>query len=184
MHLSFKINRRLRFPLCVLGISIFLFILGLQLLATSTSVQAAEPLDCSSCHQPTLEYHDQLGSGNNACWACHSPTDMYSLRLADGTQLSLTESSRLCGQCHETRYSSWQEGTHGFPGTVATGKCTNCHDPHKPQMAFTGVDSVTRAHPANAPPPSSLPSDPLMVAVIFLLFLIFLFFIVIREDAE
>lgn len=163
------------------GIAIGFFILGFQLLVVGpTPVQAAEPLECLNCHQIALEYHDQLGLGNNACWSCHSPADMYSLKLADDTLLPLTELSQLCGQCHEERYKAWLEGTHGFPGTVAIGTCADCHDPHAPQMAFIGI---TEPHPEATPSAPELPTDELMIAIVILVFLVLLLIAVIREKA-
>ena len=107
--------------------------------------------DCLSCHIRTLELHDKLGSGNQACWACHDSGDMGKLHLADGSQLALSESTRLCAQCHQGRYDSWSEGTHGIPGTVAAVECTACHDPHQPQIALL---DITKPHPPAQPPPA------------------------------
>ncbi len=97
-----------------------------------------EPLDCLLCHKQTLSYHDKLGEGNAACWTCHVSADpnMSTLHLSDGTPISLQDSPQLCGQCHQSRYSAWLEGTHGIPGTVAVIKCTACHNPHQPQVVI------------------------------------------------
>ncbi len=107
--------------------------------------------NCLRCHPRKLEFHDKLGSGNRACWVCHDATDMETLHLADGTPLSLTDSAQLCGQCHQERYQAWQEGTHGLPGTIASERCSSCHDPHGPQIALL---DITMPHPAPQPDPS------------------------------
>lgn len=107
--------------------------------------------DCLSCHSRTLELHDKLGPGNQACWACHDSGDMGKLHLADGSQLSLSDSTRLCAQCHQERYDAWSEGTHGISGTVAAVECTACHDPHQPQIALL---DITKPHPPAQPAPS------------------------------
>lgn len=170
-------------------ILIFLFMVGffvtagIYFLTQATEVKAAdsEPgpiLDCLSCHEQTLEYHDALGAENSACWTCHDPADMSKLRLSSGTQLPLWESNELCGQCHQVRYDTWQKGTHGFSGTVAAGKCVNCHDPHQPQISLLGITK-----PPHEPTPvtSGLPSDPVVIAIISMVFLIGLGVIVARR---
>ena len=93
---------------------------------------------------------------------------MSQLRLANGTQVTLAEANQLCGQCHQARYNAWQEGTHGFPGTTAEGKCTDCHDPHQPQMAFLGI---TKPHPEPTPPSPSPPFDLMMIVIISVVFM-------------
>lgn len=144
------------------------------LLSTSTSAFSADdesdqPLNCISCHDKTLSYHDKFGSGTEACWTCHDNIEMASLRLGNGYKLPLSESSQLCGQCHQKRYNAWKEGTHGVPGTVATVKCTECHDPHQPQIALLGI---TKPHPASSLTISHPPYNLVMVAIItFVLFL-------------
>ncbi len=152
----------------VLGILITSFLLA-ALATTARAEEESKQLDCISCHQETLEFHDKLGSGNKACWACHDSADMISLRFADGTRLPISDSSQLCGQCHQKRYNAWKEGTHGVPGTVATVKCTDCHDPHQPQMAFLGI---TKPHPASVPSAPPPPFDLLMIVGISLVFMI------------
>ncbi len=153
-------------------IVIAIVVAGFLVLPQTPTLKAAPepnpPQDCISCHPKALEFHDKLGSGNKACWVCHDSTDMKMLRLADGTPLSLPDSAQLCGQCHQKRYESWIEGTHGVPSWTEGGpaisgaentKCTGCHDPHQPQIALLGI---TKAHPPAQPPPAP-PSTELLV---------------------
>ena len=118
-----------------------------------TPTSNSEQLDCLSCHQQALTYHDKLGEGNLACYTCHVSTDptMQTLQLANGTGTTtdLTQSSQVCGQCHQKRYTAWQEGTHGIPGTVAATPCAGCHNPHQPQIALLDITK---------PPPPPLAS--------------------------
>ncbi len=123
--------------------------------------------DCLSCHQKTLKPHDKLGSGNKACGVCHDTTDMKMLRLADRTQVSLSQSPQLCGQCHQGRYQAWKDGTHGIPGSVATVKCTDCHDPHQPRIVLS---NITKPHPPAQPdPPSPSVGLQIMLGIVLVL---------------
>lgn len=120
------------------------------------------PLQCLSCHNQTLTYHDKLGPGNQACYACHVSTDwlMDSLQLASGQVISINDSSQLCGQCHQERYAAWNEGTHGIPGTVAAVPCVTCHNPHQPQVEFQSITKPPMP-PVHTPPP--LPKDVVII---------------------
>ncbi len=137
------------------GIVIVIVVAGLLMVPQTLTINATDepnpPLDCLSCHPRTLKLHDKLGLGNKACWVCHDSTDMNMLHLVDGTRLPLTDSPQLCGQCHQGRYDAWKEGTHGTPGVVATERCSDCHNPHQPQIALL---DITRPHPPPAPSPS------------------------------
>ena len=137
------------------GMVMVMVVAGLLIALQTVTINAADepdaPLDCLSCHPRTLKSHDKLGTGNNACWVCHDSTDMKAFHLADGTRLSLSDSSQLCAQCHPGRYNAWKEGTHGTPGAVATPECAYCHDPHQPRIALL---DITRPHPPPAPSPS------------------------------
>ena len=127
-------------------------------------------LDCLACHVRVLKGHDKLGSGSEACWACHLSTEMTTLHLAgEETGFPLSESTKLCAQCHQARYQAWTEGTHGVAGWKEGDpaffgsekvKCTNCHDPHQPQMPLLGI---TKPHPAPAPSPPEPPSELLKI---------------------
>ncbi len=134
------------------------FLMVPQIATVTAASESPPPLDCLSCHTKTLKRHDKLGPGNRACWVCHDSTDMKMLRLGDGSLLSLSESSQLCGRCHQERYDAWKQGTHGIPGTVAAVKCTSCHNQHQPQIALL---DITKPHP-EAQLSSSPPSDELL----------------------
>ena len=133
-------------------------------------------LNCLACHVRVLKGHDKLGTANAACWSCHSSTEMTSLHLAnDEAKLPLSSSTPLCAQCHQSRYKSWTEGTHGVPawkegepGIFGSEKvkCTNCHDPHQPQMPLV---NITIPHPVPAPEPPPPPLQLLAIVGISLL---------------
>lgn len=137
---------------------------SLQDASLLTPTFGGEQLDCLSCHKQALTYHDRLGEGNLACYACHVSTDptMRTLQLANGTGTTtdLAESSRVCGQCHQERYSAWQDGTHGIPGTVAATPCTGCHNPHKPQVALL---DITKPQPPPLDSEHRIPQNELLI---------------------
>ncbi len=114
------------------------------LMVLSTAMAKAQapgettPLDCLSCHTRLLKGHDVLGQGSQACWTCHDSVNIGKLRLADGSQLSLADSTQVCGQCHKGRYEAWQAGTHGMPAPIKA-RCVVCHNPHQPQIPVTSV---------------------------------------------
>ena len=101
---------------------------------------------------------------------------MTTFHLAGGdARLSMSESAKLCGQCHQARYQAWNEGTHGVPawkeGEPALFgselvKCANCHDPHQPQVPLL---NITIPPPAPTPPPPPAPLQLLAILGISLL---------------
>ncbi|MDO8687674.1 MAG: hypothetical protein Q7K41_03700, partial [Dehalococcoidales bacterium] len=148
--------RRIAGAIVVAG---FLAILFFAVLPTAPLIAAPEaqaPLECLNCHTRALQSHDKLGEGSAACWVCHDNTSMYILRLMDNTQVSMTNSPQVCGQCHPTEYKSWDGWTHGVlaamegqvPGLqAARPRCVYCHDPHRPQLTLPATTK---------PPPTSL----------------------------
>ncbi|MDP3879726.1 MAG: hypothetical protein Q8Q07_05405 [Dehalococcoidales bacterium] len=108
------------------------------------------PLECLSCHTRVLKSHDILGQGNQACRVCHDSATMGELSLLDGTNILLTESSKLCGQCHQQRYGAWEEGTHGVTPQRAEAalsggaklRCIDCHDPHQPRLELSDINTT------------------------------------------
>ena len=127
-------------------------------------------LDCLSCHVRALKGHDKLGTGSAACWACHLSTEMTTLHLSgQDTGFPLADSVKLCAQCHQKRYQDWVDGTHGVPawkeGEPAIFgsekvRCTNCHDPHQPQIPLL---NITKPHPAPTP---DAPAPPLQLLAV------------------
>ncbi len=165
----------------------YIWSLGGEVPPTTTPPPTQPPLDCMSCHfapEPIpgiprplpLKGHDKLGPGNEACRACHFNLSLITmiesttlLHLASGTQFPLSESPQLCAQCHEKRYDAWVDGTHGVPTwqeegsaipTTDKAKCTECHDPHQPQIVLL---DITKPHPPEAPSPLQPPAVPLIV---------------------
>jgi hypothetical protein len=91
-------------------------------------------------HEITLEVHDILGKGGEACLACHeSPTtDPGKLKTPDGSLVDVTgDVSRVCQKCHFEKYRDWQAGIHG----KRAPKCTSggCHDPHTPSWIYVAA---------------------------------------------
>lgn len=127
----------------VLVIVVAGFLALLPTAPVSAAPEEQAPLECLSCHTRALKGHDKLGEGSGACRVCHDPNNMYLLRLLDKTQVSVTNSPLVCGQCHSKKYQAWEEGTHGIlavmeggvpvPGAAKPG-CVYCHDPHRPQL--------------------------------------------------
>lgn len=133
--------------------------------------EEGQPLQCLSCHNQVLRGHDKLGQGSQACWSCHLSTEMKTLHLASGqVRFPLSESPRLCAQCHQKRYDAWTSGTHGvptwkpidpdMPGGEEKTICARCHNPHRPQVVLA---NITLQHPEPVPPPPKIPADILWV---------------------
>lgn len=97
-------------------------------------VMTREELDCQTCHDKTLSKHDVLGVDEFACLSCHGEIHSLELKLINDEALSMNDSVKLCAQCHNERYTSWEQGTHGKPEDPEA-QCVECHDPHNPVIA-------------------------------------------------
>ena len=96
---------------------------------------------------------------------CHNLDNMMSLRLASGETVPITESHRLCFQCHSTFYNLWDDGTHYANKTLPTDEnfkmvpslrsgweenwkkentCINCHNPHNPNELYQLPDKTLK----------------------------------------
>lgn len=117
-------------------------------------LRASPPLSddvfpCVDCHDASEEVdstrrvleddHDtlELAHGELWCLSCHSPAHRDQLQLADGTLVEMTESWKLCTQCHGKKLADWRAGVHGkrtghWAGTSEYRTCIECHDPHAP----------------------------------------------------
>ena len=88
-------------------------------------------------HQNIQPVHpEQTGA---VCSTCHSAEDVELLALKRGERATLTQSYRLCAQCHSPQVESWAGGAHGkrldgWQGRRVIMGCGDCHDPHKPAL--------------------------------------------------
>ena len=108
-------------------------------------------LDCTSCHEIELDKHDILGKKAGACISCHGDIHELKLQLVNGDTHDQDDPVPLCAQCHNERYTAWEEGTHGAhddPQAV----CTRCHNPHEPIInQITTLDPIPSRELANPP---------------------------------
>jgi hypothetical protein len=91
---------------------------------------------CSNCHGYISELfihntvklvtHDKFGD-KSCVVMCHSE-DKVSLRLFNNIPVPITESQRLCKQCHYGTYNDWTGGLH-----YSNQTCVDCHNPHNPK---------------------------------------------------
>jgi hypothetical protein len=88
------------------------------------------------------------------CTLCHSERAPRDLNLLDGTLISFSDSSKLCGQCHGIRLNEWEQGIHGKQqggwkySSTQTPKisCVSCHDPHAPKFPFMVPIAAPKQH--------------------------------------
>lgn len=107
---------------------------------------------CSQCHKQVDaaglksvdgdRKHDEIQLEHIAvpCLTCHTANDMDRLHTLQGKALSFDDVQVLCGQCHADKLADWRIGAHGKTiGGWAKARqrytCTECHDPHRPQVA-------------------------------------------------
>ena len=120
------------------------------LVRVSTPPLPSKVYPCMDCHEeqePNTERreledaHTKIKFAHDAehrwCFDCHDVKDRDKLRLTDGTLLEITESQRLCGQCHGRQFRESEEGIHGkrtgfWNGPKRHLQCIVCHDPHAP----------------------------------------------------
>lgn len=114
-----------------------------------------EELDCTSCHDRSLDKHDVLGEKSSACLSCHGDIHELKLELVNGKTYENDDPVPLCAQCHNERYTAWEDGTHGAhdnPQAV----CTECHDPHDP--IINGISTLD-------PIPNRTQAEPISVTI-------------------
>jgi hypothetical protein len=117
--------------------------------------------DCYACHEqnnpPKLSFDEDhnlivpemhsnivMAHGrhnrNNLCYNCHEEENLELLQTRDGRELTLADSTPLCGSCHGPTYRDWEAGAHGRTsgywdrqlGPFERKDCVACHDPHSP----------------------------------------------------
>ena len=137
-------------------------------------VMTSEELDCQTCHDRPLSKHDVLGEDEFACLSCHGEIHSLELRLINEDVLPMDDSVLLCAQCHNERYTSWEQGTHGKPEDPEA-QCVECHDPHDPVVA----NIPTLPPVPERRPPEGLPV-PFATALILLVVMLGLAVIILR----
>lgn len=126
----------------------------------------SDELDCSTCHDRPLFKHDVLGEKAFACLSCHGEIHGLGLKLVNGSVYALDESVALCAQCHNERYTAWEQGTHGKPDDH-DAPCTDCHDPHDP--IISEIPTVQALPPRIAAAGPSIPLTTAFIVVVELL---------------
>ena len=108
-----------------------------------------EVFPCVECHDASEQVNPtrrvleddheavELAHGDLWCLSCHSPAQRDQLQLADGTLVEMTESWKLCTQCHGKKLADWRAGVHGkrtgyWSGPKEYRTCIECHNPHAP----------------------------------------------------
>lgn len=122
-------------------------------------VDSKKGVDCLSCHgslddlftHKTINIETHNIFGDRSCDMCHS-SDKISLELVNGNRIPITQSSRLCKQCHSRIYEEWEKGDH-----IYNIECSICHDPHSPkyvnQTIIDVANDIRAAEMAKETPP-------------------------------
>ncbi len=129
--------------------------------AAETSGEAVG-IACATCHQgsdaaPSLADRARKERGPNAertmhtelalahgdleCTSCHTAESPELLHSANGAKFSITDSMRLCSQCHGLIRKAYDHGAHGGMrgywdlqrGPRERNTCIACHNPHSPK---------------------------------------------------
>lgn len=113
---------------------------------------SSDVFPCSDCHDPEPDadtsrieelFHEEIvmdhDNDNMWCYSCHSGPDRGELHLSSNEAVPLSESYRLCGQCHGSEYRNWEAGDHGkrtgsWSGVKEYRLCSSCHDAHSPRI--------------------------------------------------
>ncbi|MCK4951481.1 MAG: hypothetical protein KAS48_06660 [Gammaproteobacteria bacterium] len=107
--------------------------------------------------EPKFYIHGPYGASE--CEKCHSADSARQFRVGGGVKKESTTRSKsrkfgprlayplekLCITCHSEKSDSFAKSLHlSVHEPVATGKCTECHDPHKAarQYMLRGKDSI------------------------------------------
>jgi hypothetical protein len=131
-----------------------------------TFIMTSDQLDCNSCHDRVLDKHDVLGEKAYSCLSCHGEIHRLELKLVNGTYYPNDDSVALCAQCHNERFTSWRQGTHGMPEDP-DAPCVDCHDPHDP--VISGVATLASIPPREPPSNPSIPLTTAFVVIIEIL---------------
>ncbi len=121
---------------------------------------------CSDCHgeeQPPNakirvleEDHEDInlvhGEGRFWCLTCHLTENRDTLRSLKDQPISFNDAYLLCGQCHFQKQKDFFAGGHGkrkdhWQGEKVLFNCTECHNPHVPQIKDRKPVAVPKIRP-------------------------------------
>jgi hypothetical protein len=73
------------------------------------------------------------------CETCHAVDDAGSLKFLEGQLVGFDHAYQTCAQCHSSQAADWSGGAHGkqvggWASPRAVYNCTECHDPHRPEL--------------------------------------------------
>ncbi len=83
------------------------------------------------------------------CATCHAVDGGAALTLLGGQPVDFDHAYQTCAQCHAAQEADWSGGAHGkrvggwVPPRVVYN-CTECHDPHRPALAYRWPASAGR----------------------------------------
>lgn len=106
---------------------------------------------------------------NNLCYNCHNEKNFTTLQVRDGREVGFDNIPLLCGSCHGPTYRDWEAGAHGrtsgywdrSKGEATRLGCTNCHNPHAPDIPTRApapgprsrrTSGTPKPHAADQPP--------------------------------
>ncbi len=125
---------------------------------------------CTDCHgedqppNPKIrvleEDHEDVnlvhGQGRFWCLTCHATENRDNLTSLKNQPISFNDSYLLCGQCHFQRQKDFFEGGHGkrkdhWQGEKVLYNCTECHNPHVPQIKPRKPVAIPKVRPGIKP---------------------------------
>jgi hypothetical protein len=124
---------------------------GTVTLETALRVRPVGQYPCSSCHfgRTIVMEDDRITDAHQdvqpqhpretgaTCATCHAAENVERLNVEGAGLATLSESYRLCAQCHFAQVEAWAGGGHGkrldgWQGARVVMGCGDCHDPHRP----------------------------------------------------
>jgi hypothetical protein len=122
-------------------------------IALRTGAQSLGQFPCTSCHmgRRVVLDDDRVADAHRdiqpshpretgaTCATCHAADDVELLALRSGERATLDHAYRVCAQCHFPQVEAWAAGAHGkrldgWQGRRVVMGCTDCHDPHSPEL--------------------------------------------------
>ncbi|MFB6346847.1 MAG: hypothetical protein ABEK50_14065 [bacterium] len=103
-------------------------------------VQSSGSRKSRQAHWDVEIHHGHPGEKRSfECATCHASGNPATLTTPGGDTVSLNQSQKLCGDCHQKQLKDWKGGAHGKQRTYWQGprvmySCAECHNPHDPAI--------------------------------------------------